>query len=53
MTTATPDQLTAETVEIANPTLSVVLAIPDGRLTVTDRRCDMVWRQQVGSTLDT
>ena len=48
LATATADRLTAaETVEIANPTLSVVLAIPDGRLTVTDRRCDMVWRQHV------
>ena len=48
MTNATADRLrAAETVEIANPTLSVVLAIPDGRLTVTDRRCDMVWRQHV------
>ena len=46
LTIATTGPLRAvETVEIANDALLVALAIPDGRLTVTDRRCDIVWRQ--------
>ena len=35
----------AAPVRIANDALSVTLAVPDGTLTVEDRRCGQVWRQ--------